>query len=658
MRTTLRLVFVVGLVGALAACSQIAPQAPGTGTLRTVDLASTSTLQPASIATQQSYGVQPHEFSPIQFGFGVDTLALQQLQGQAVGSSGHGGSVINRIPSKKAAAPFQPSGVTAPQMLGVQDLAGPASQSFEGLNHFDQRYANSGNQFSVEPPDQGLCAGNKYVMEAVNDVVKVFNQSDGSTALATADLNSFLGYAPAIVRSGPGGNAVYGPSVTDPSCVYDAGSQRWYLVTLTLAIAPRTGAFMGQNYLDIAVSNSSDPTGSWNIYHLNVTTDGQNCPCLGDYPHIGTDANGLYITTNNFPMSGNSSPGNVTGFNGAWVYAIDKAGLKSGRNQVNVVAMAATDPTGVTSYTMAPAKSVGSDYPTTDNGTEYFLSSVTADTPTGDQVVLWGLDGTDSLSTRHPRLALSSTHVDVTGYADPYYYAVPQKAGDVPLAEALTNNDFGYGDAGTQVEGPIATMDSRMLQTMYVNGNLYGALTTDVDNGAGFGAAGAHGSGVEWFKVTPTMGGSGVDYSAASNGVIAVSGVNLVNPAMTVNSAGKGAISLTAVGPDDYPSAAYIPFDDSGGTPVIGSLVVTNAGAGPQDGFTEYFLGRGRPRWGDYSAGAVDPSTGNLWLATEDIHQTCTYADYSSNPAGGTYTCGGTRSALANWSTQISEITP
>jgi hypothetical protein len=49
--------------------------------------------------------------------------------------------------------------------------------SFDGLNHRNQRLANGGKQFSVEPPDQGLCAGNGFVMEAVNDVLRVFDTS-------------------------------------------------------------------------------------------------------------------------------------------------------------------------------------------------------------------------------------------------------------------------------------------------------------------------------------------------------------------------------------------------------------------------------------------------------------------------------------------------
>ena len=46
---------------------------------------------------------------------------------------------------------------------------------FEGLNHYQQRYSRGGNQFSLEPPDQGMCVGNGYIVEVVNDVFNVFN---------------------------------------------------------------------------------------------------------------------------------------------------------------------------------------------------------------------------------------------------------------------------------------------------------------------------------------------------------------------------------------------------------------------------------------------------------------------------------------------------
>jgi hypothetical protein len=75
---------------------------------------------------------------------------------------------------------------------------------------------------------------------------------------------------------------------------------------------------------------------------------------------------------------------------------------------------------------------------------------------------------------------------------------------------------------------------------------------------------------------------------------------------------------------------------------------------GPQDGFTEYLNFSGgfpRPRWGDYSAAVTQGST--IWIANEVINQTCDDTEFNSDP-----TCGGTRTALGNWSTQITQVKP
>jgi hypothetical protein len=64
---------------------------------------------------------------------------------------------------------------------------------FQGLNFHDQRFANGGNQFSVEPPDQALCAGNGFVLESVNDVLQVYDAA-GNALLnggQAVDLNTF-----------------------------------------------------------------------------------------------------------------------------------------------------------------------------------------------------------------------------------------------------------------------------------------------------------------------------------------------------------------------------------------------------------------------------------------------------------------------------------
>src|SRR5213079_3362936 len=103
---------------------------------------------------------------------------------------------------------------------------------------------------------------------------------------------------------------------------------------LTLETNPN-GSFTHVNHLDIAVSATANPTGSWNVYRIDVTNDGTNAggvnpgPYLGDYPHIGADANGFYVTTNAYPWCCN-------GFAGAQIYAFSKAELAASAASIHV----------------------------------------------------------------------------------------------------------------------------------------------------------------------------------------------------------------------------------------------------------------------------------------------------------------------------------
>src|SRR6516162_8904522 len=221
---------------------------------------------------------------------------------------------------------------------GPSVSSGPKAKSnpvfdfgFTGLNHYQQRYSRGGNQFSVEPPDQGMCVGNGFVVEVVNDVFNVYSAATGASVLPdntatnivggfprnvdnAINLNSFYGYPPAINRA----TGVRGEFVTDPSCLYDAQTQRFFVVALTLdpqVKGPCQGVFSCVNHLDLAVSQTSNPTGGWNIYKIDVTNDGTNTggvnpgPYLGDYPHMGADANGLYLTVNAYPWHFNGFSG-------------------------------------------------------------------------------------------------------------------------------------------------------------------------------------------------------------------------------------------------------------------------------------------------------------------------------------------------------------
>ena len=104
----------------------------------------------------------------------------------------------------------------------------------------------------------------------------------------------------------------------------------------------------------------------------------------------------------------------------------------------------------------------------------------------------------------------------------------------------------------------------------------------------------------------------------------------LLYPAIAVNAQQRGGIVFTLVGPNDFPSAAFVPVNNTS----VGAIQIARAGNEPEDGFTGYpeFGGNGVARWGDYSAAAID-ADGVTWMATEytpDIARTvnanwCTY---------------------------------
>jgi hypothetical protein len=533
-------------------------------------------------------------------------------------------------------------------------------RSIDGLNHRDQRTANGGNQFSLEPPDQGLCVGNGFVLETVNDVLRVFDTA-GNPLTGVTDQNTFYGYPPAINRT----TGAFGPFMADPSCYFDPTTRRWFHVILTLDVDPVSGAFLGTNHIDIAVSRTSDPTGQWAIYRLPVQDDGtqgtpdHDCeggPCLGDYPQIGADAFGFYITTNEYPFF-------ADGFHAAQLYAFNKFALAANAANVNVTQFDTVGAVaGNPGFTLRAATSPANQYELAGGGTEYFLSSMAAEEANGsgtdNRIAIWRLSRTATLLTSNPAPVLRNSIITVGTYS--ISPKADQKPGDFPLGQCINDTTlptpFGPGcwqllfvdePAHNEVESHLDASDTRMHQVVFANGKLWSALDTAVRVG------GADKAGIEFFIVRPRVSGSDVSGSIIKQGYLGVSNNNLTYPAVGVTASGRGVIAFTLVGADHYPSAAYASLDAKAGA---GAVNIAAAGLGPSDGFTSYkaFVGDPpRTRWGDYGAAVADGTS--IWIASEYINQTCTLAQWFAAPVG---SCGGTRTALGNWGTRFSELKP
>src|SRR5947207_9237826 len=462
-----------------------------------------------------------------------------------------------------------------------------------------------------------MCVGNGYVVEAVNYVMNVFSAATGASALPdntatnivagfprnvnhTVDLNSFYGYAPAINRS----TGVRAQFVTDPSCLFDAATQRFYVVVLTLETTP-SGAFTHVNHLDVAVSQTANPTGGWNIYKVDVTNDGTNTggvnpgPYLGDYPHIGADANGFYVTTNAHPWCCN-------GFSGAQIYAYSKAQLAAGAASVTMQhidtsgMVNAPSEAGATQpgFTLWPSQSPGtSQFQLANNGTEYFLSSNAADeaqkpvsgvagTRTSNQLIVWTLSNTASLNTASPAASLSNRILTVGQYGVP---PKQQQPGSGTLADKVTTPDAAQGDcindtttqlfngqfgcwrllfggepAHNEVISRPDSNDTRMQQVMYANGKLWGALDTALNPDGG-----PQRAGIAWYILNPAAG------KVVMQGYLGATGHDFTYPAIGVTASGRGVLVFTATGDTLNPSAAFESIDAIAG---VGAWDVVEGG--------------------------------------------------------------------------------
>lgn len=502
--------------------------------------------------------------------------------------------------------------------------APPGVLGASGLNHFDNRTADGGNQFSVEPPDQALCVGNGYVLEAVNLVVGLRDAATNMRIGGVTSLNKFFGLPSAINRSLPAGAPRFGPFTSDPKCVYDSDTKRFFVTILELDTNPVTNGFTGGSSVMIAVSKTGNPLNGFQIFRIDTTNDGSNgitnpdCPCFGDQPLIGLDDNGLFISTNEFPIF-------VGGFNGAQIYGVSKQKLAAAAGgsssvlppvaYINAGAIPTPDAGGIW-YTVQPAvtppNNPGKDGDSNKlKGLQYFLSALEFFGIPDNRVAVWGMTNTNSLQNAVPNVSLQVSVVNTNTY-----YISPPNSTQKPSAATPSPRAIDGGD-------------DRMQQVVKVDNTLYGALTTAI-------GATANRSGVAYWGIKPSWQNGKLSGTVRTEGIVSVDGNFLQRPSVAMNHQGKGLIAFSLIGPDYFPSAAYIGFHKQQGAQ--GPVYIAGAGVAPDIGFSG--ATGGRQRWGDYSA-AVDEA-GDVWAAAE-------YIPVAAFPAP---------AQLANWGTFVWRISP
>lgn len=529
-------------------------------------------------------------------------------------------SVPLRMPPRRGAKDAAIQSFLAPAMPKETLFSSNISMfGFTGITHYQQRTADGGNQFSVEPPDQALAVNDRFVLESVNDAIAVYDTA-GNTIAAPIALSQFFNQPDEINRT----TGELGPFLSDPRAYFDPDSQRWFVVVWA-TLNDASGNPLDVSVQFIAVSATDNPAGTYYLYHIE-TTNSQipGCPCFPDFQQIGFDKNGMYITQNFFSLVLSGEP-----YVGANIYAISKAGLVSGTGGTVIqFPLLANDFT--VHPTVAPPRG---GYAIAQNGTEYLVEGIADLTSNGVSASLriFAISGTNSLATKTPNLKLGRVDVATQTYAEPIPAVQPD--GPRPLAESLTKNGR---------EPPVPLLDGGSArvgaQPVYVGGDVVLAIGTGLPA-----TTKPVKDGVVWFDVHVAGGASNVAAKVRSQGVVAApQQTNLLYPAIAMPTSGVGGIGVTLVGPGNYPSTAVIPltlFGTSGGT--TGRIQMAGIGALPDDGFTAYkaFGGNGVGRWGDYGAAGVD-SRGSLWFSNEFIPDTSVYP----------------RTTLANWGTFLTRF--
>ncbi|HVW83745.1 MAG TPA: hypothetical protein VHB50_03655, partial [Bryobacteraceae bacterium] len=356
-------------------------------------------------------------------------------------------------------------------------------------------------------------------------------------------------------------------------------------------------------------------TGVWNIYVLDTThASNPGCPCIADFPQIGSDQYGFYVSANEYDALYLQPVDSV-------ILAISKTGLGSGAAAPSTLEFSLPLTSGF-EFAIQPATTPpGANNFVASGGVEYLVSSQ-AFYSINSLLALWALSNTASLQGSNPSLLLTQTLVSALSYT--YPGVASQKPGPLPYGSSLIPPG--------QLAFIDGNIDSRIQSVSYAGGRLYVSLPTQVIDDAGTSVVGAG-----YVILSPTFRSSAVAASVLKKGYVSVTNNHVLRPAISVNSKGQGVIAFTLVGPDYYPSAAFTTFDANTSPSAVR---IAGAGAGPEDGFTGYFPSFSAPvaRWGDYST-AVTSADGSIWSVSEYI------------PAGN-------RTPLANWGTYISRYVP
>jgi hypothetical protein len=417
------------------------------------------------------------------------------------------------------------------------------------LLNFDGQSGNDDRDvlgFAVVPPDTNGAVGTTQFVQIVNLTLAVYEKRTGNLILGPQGINSLWKGFGGPCEAGNGG---------DPIALHDQLADRWLISQLQF------NSRFSSNQQCIAVSTSSDATGSYNRYEFDFGSD------LPDYPKFGIWPDAYYYSANIFP-SGHT-------FVGAQACAFDRAAMLAGSSATKICFQ---NPPSVAS--LLPSDLDGSTLP--PSGSPNFFVEI-ADFTALDLFQFHVDFANPSNSTFTGPLAISVAPFSEICNRAINLACIPEP----PPGEKVDS-------LGDRLMFRLAYRNSRDHESLVVNHTVAGGAL----------------AGIRWYEIRSP----GASPFVFQQGTLVDPNINFWMGSIAMDKAGDIALGFSASSMNLDPSVELVgrlPTDPLG-TMQGPNLAVTGTGV-QQASFH---------RWGDYSSMAVDPKDDCTFWYTQEYYKT------------------------------------
>jgi hypothetical protein len=159
------------------------------------------------------------------------------------------------------------------------------------------------------PPDMGLAASPQFVLQGVNTQWEVLDPHGNVQAGWPVSAQNFFGVPNVTNADGTPCDTAHQsqPFLSDPRALYDPADGRFWAAMLQVEGAQAFGVALDCPYKSVyfvAVSQTSNPSGSWNVFEFNMETDVNGQKFAADYTQLGINNQAVYFSANMFGEQG------------------------------------------------------------------------------------------------------------------------------------------------------------------------------------------------------------------------------------------------------------------------------------------------------------------------------------------------------------------